>query len=79
MPDQNIKVEFAQFELAKLDLNQGDTLVIRVKTKLSPLMEERIKRQLDGFLQLTKRGIKSLILPEGMDIDVIKAQEDSHG
>jgi hypothetical protein len=66
-------------ELANLKLNRGDTLVVRADQKLSALQEERLRRQLNDFLKLPERGVKTLILPKGMDLEILKAQEATHG
>jgi hypothetical protein len=60
------------FQIATLDLSRGDTLVLKTTACLSRMQEERLRRQVEGFLDLKARGIKTLILTHGMDIAVLK-------
>lgn len=79
MAELETRLETIVVELANLVLNPGDTLVVKADTKLSALQEERLRRQLNDFLKLPERGVKTLILPKGMDLEILKAQETTHG
>ena len=65
-------LEGVLFQIATLDLSRGDTLVLKTTACLSRLQEERLRRQVEGFLDLKARGVKTLILTHGMDIAVLK-------
>lgn len=67
-----------KFEIAHLEMQAGDTLVVRTDTKLSALQEERLRRQLNDFLKLPERGVKTLILTKGMDLAILKPVEPNH-
>jgi hypothetical protein len=59
-------------EIAKLELTQGDILVVKFPKGLSAIQQERVRRQLDDFLGLKAKGVKTLFLPYGMSLEVLK-------
>lgn len=63
------------FQVARLELNRGDTLVVKTPAKLSRLQEERVHRQLKDFLGLPAKGVKTLILHSGMEISTLTTTE----
>jgi hypothetical protein len=54
-------------EIAKLELNPGDTIILKVAGKLSYEMIERLKNQIESF----SPGHKALVLDQGLDLSVV--------
>ncbi len=73
--EQGTRLDDALFQVCTLDMSRGDTLVLKTRVQLSRLQEERLRRQVDDFLNLQARGIKTLILTAGTDIAVLKTPE----
>lgn len=56
-------------EVQRLTLRPGDILVVRVKSRISAKYADEISGRLRG---LASRGIKVMVLPEDMSLEVIQ-------
>jgi hypothetical protein len=63
--------ETTRFEIAKLELRQGDRLVVKCDQVLS---RDQVKHIEDLFRELIPEGTKIIVLGAGMTLAVLQAQ-----
>lgn len=58
-----------EFEIAKLELHEGDTLVVRVRGMLSHDIKERVSI---GAEQLIPDGVKVMVIDDSIELSVLQ-------
>lgn len=71
MTDPELKFEPVIVEIAKLELNDGDVLAVKVHRKLNT---EDIKQIADALNSALPKGVKAVIMPSEFEIEVIRTQ-----
>ena len=71
MTDPELKFEPVIVEIAKLELNDGDVLAVKVHRKLNT---EDIKQIADALNSALPKGVKAVIMPSESEIEVMRTQ-----
>ncbi len=59
-----------KFDVSKLDLKKGDTLVMKCKGAVSEVTALRLKRQMEKFVK--KKKVRVLVICNGIDFYKLK-------
>jgi len=60
------------FEIAKLQLQHGDVLVVKTDRPMSNEATERVRKHLAGILP---QGVKTMIIDRGVDLSILTKAE----
>ena len=72
------EIEFVK-SVQTLEVRENDLMIIKIPYKIKPENSEKIRKLAEDNLPIGMKGkVKIFILEEGVDIGIIRSEEDNH-